>query len=282
MESPNASENTPDSFVKRHSIASYFFLTFAISWTAAFCVAAPHFLRHEALPRLTGVLMFPAMLLGPSVAGILMTWIVDGKSGVKDLFSRMWLWRVAGRWYSILLVFPAVILVVLYFLKELISASYAPNRFFLGVLFGIPAGIFEEIGWMGFAFPKMAARVSAFGAAIALGLIWGLWHIPVIEFLGAATPHGAAWLPFFVAFTTVLIAVRVLDAWVYTNTRSMLLAQLMHVSSTGSLVVLSPPGLTGMQEAKWYFLYGVALWVCVGVVVKRFGKNLVNATASAN
>jgi len=135
---------------------------------------------------------------------------------------------------------------------------------------------------MGFAFPKMAARVSAFGAAIALGLIWGLWHIPVIEFLGAATPHGAAWLPFFVAFTTVLMAVRVLNAWVYTNTRSMLLAQLMHVSSTGSLVVLSPPGLTGMQEAKWYFLYGVALWVCVGLLVKRFGKNLVNATASVN
>jgi membrane protease YdiL (CAAX protease family) len=210
-----------------------------------------------------------------------MTRIVDGKSGVRELLSRMWLWRTGGRWYAILLVFPAVILGVLYLLKEMISASYAPNFFLLGVLFGIPAGILEEIGWTGFAFPKMAAGGNALGAAIGLGLVWGMWHIPVINFLGAAAPHGSAWWPFFLAFTFLMTAVRVLIAWVYANTRSVVLAQLMHVSSTGALVVFSAPGLTGLQEAKWYFLYGVAMWICVGVVVKRFGKSLVGMAAHA-
>jgi membrane protease YdiL (CAAX protease family) len=282
MEPPNASEKTQDSFVKRHAVASYFLIAFAISWTAALCVAAPHLLRHEALPKLTGILMFQAMLLGPSFTGILLARIVDGKVGLKDLFSRMWRVRVAVQWYAVLLVFPAVILGVLFLLKKVVSASYAPNLFFMGITFGIPAGILEEIGWTGFAFPKMAAKGNALGAAIFLGLLWGIWHIPVVNFLGAAVPHGSAWWPFFLAFTFLMTAVRVLISWVYSNTRSVSLAQLMHVSSTGALVVFSAPGLTGLQEAKWYFLYGVCLWICVGVVVKRFGKGLVRSAAEAN
>jgi hypothetical protein len=52
------------------------------------------------------------------------------------------------------------------------------------------------------------------------------------------------------------------------------LTQLMHVSSTGSLVVFSAAGVTGRQEALWYALYGAVLWVAVGFVVKTFGGHL--------
>jgi hypothetical protein len=45
---------------------TYFLLTFVISWSCALAVAAPHLLRHEPLPRLTGILMFPAMSWGPA------------------------------------------------------------------------------------------------------------------------------------------------------------------------------------------------------------------------
>jgi len=47
--------------------ASYFVPTFAVSWTAAFLVAAPKLLRGEPLPTLNGILMFPAMCSGRSV-----------------------------------------------------------------------------------------------------------------------------------------------------------------------------------------------------------------------
>jgi hypothetical protein len=71
-----------------------------------------------------------------------------------------------------------------------------------------------------------------------------------------------------------MIAVRVLIAWVYTNTGSLLLAQLIHVSSTGSLVLFSPPRVTAAQEVMWYSLYGAALWIAVAIVVKLYGKPL--------
>jgi len=100
---------------------------------------------------------------------------------------------------------------------------------------------------------------NALAPAILLGLRWGTWHIPVIDYLGTSTPHGAYWLPFYFAFTAAMTAIRVLIAWVYSNTKSVLLAQLFHAFSTGSLVVFSPPRVTAAQESLWYAVYAAAL-----------------------
>jgi iron donor protein CyaY len=119
---------------------------------------------------------------------------------------------------------PLLVLIVLLCLQSFVSPVYTPNRFLVGLAFGIPAGFFEEIGWMGFAFPKMQVKLPALGAAVLLGIFWGVWHMPVIEYLGTATPHGAYWLPFFLSFTAAMTALRVLIAWLYSNTRSVLLS----------------------------------------------------------
>jgi membrane protease YdiL (CAAX protease family) len=240
----------------------------------ALAVAAPNLIHDEPLPKMTGILMFPAMLLGPTFAGIVLTRIVDGKSGLRVLFSQMCRAWVLPRWYTALLLPPALVLTVLLLLERFASPVYAPNRFFMGILFGIPAGFLEEIGWMGYAFPKMRSETNGLAPSILLGLLWSLWHLPVINYLGTATPHGGYWLPFFLAFSLTMTAMRVLIAWIYTNTKSVLLAQLMHVSSTSSLVVFSAARVTAAQEAMWYALYGTVLWIAVGIVVKTFGRRL--------
>ena len=71
-----------------------------------------------------------------------------------------------------------------------------------------------------------------------------------------------------------MTAIRVLISWTYSNTNSVLLAQLLHMSSTGALVIFSAPRLAARQEATWYGLYAAALWLVVAVVVKIFGKRL--------
>lgn len=260
--------------ISRYPVVSYFALTFVISWAGALAVAVPHLIRHQPLPKMTGILMFPVMLLGPSLAGMVLMRIVDGKDGLRDLFSRMFLARVPAGWYTVLLIPPVLVLTVLLFLQGFVSPVFAPNRFFIGILFGIPAGLLEEIGWMGYAFPKMRSQRNGLAPGMFLGLLWALWHLPVIDYLGTATPHGADWLPFFLAFTLVMTAMRVLIGWIYTNTKSVLLAQLMHVSSTGSLVIFSAPRVTALQEVMWYALYGTALWVVVAIVVQKFGRGL--------
>jgi membrane protease YdiL (CAAX protease family) len=265
---------TSGQLIRRYPVVAYFVLTFTISWSGALAVAAPHLVHHQPLPKMTGILMFPVMLLGPSFAGIVLTRIIDGREGLRDLFSRVFLARVPAVWYTALLIPPVLVLTVLLFLQRFVSPVYAPNRFFMGILFGIPAGLLEEIGWMGYAFPKMRSQSNGLAPGIVLGLLWSLWHIPVIDYLGTATPHGAGWFPFFLAFTLAMTAMRVLIAWIYTNTKSVLLAQLMHVCSTGSLVIFSAPGVTALQEVIWYALYGTALWVVVAIVVRTFGRGL--------
>ena len=262
------------SLVKRNPGAAYFVLTFTISWLGALAVVAPKLLGGESIPKFSGILMFPVMLLGPVVSGILLTRAIDGISGLRDLFSRMRRIRVPAQWYAALLIPPATIFLVLLFLKTLVSPVFAPNRFLVGASFGVVAGFFEEIGWTGFAFPKMIKTGNTLGAAIGLGVLWGCWHTPVIDFLGTATPHGAYWLPYFLAFTAAMTAMRVLICWIYTNTQSVALAQLMHASSTGSLVVLSPSGTTPAQEAMWYAIYALALWLIVGILAMIYGKSL--------
>ena len=248
------------SFLRKHPALSYFLLTFTISWTAAVVVAAPKLLQRGPLPKLTGILMFPAMLLGPSFAGIFLTRRVDGREELRNLFARMRHVRFPPRWYSAVLIPPAMVLGVLYCLKTFVSPVYTSNRFWLGVSFGLLAGFLEEIGWTGFAYPKLRQRFAVLPAAAILGLFWGLWHAPVIDFLGAASPHGKALPAFFAAFVAVMAAMRVLIAWFYECTHSVALAQIIHLSSTGALVVFSPPAVSPAQEASWYALYAVALW----------------------
>jgi CAAX protease family protein len=244
-------------------------LTFFTSWLGAFVVAAPHLLRGQPLPKLTGILMFPAMLVGPSLSGILLTRVFDGPAGLRDLFSRMSGFQFAPRWCAALSIPPVFVLGMLLFLKTFVSPVYSPNRFWLGLAFGIPAGFFEEIGWTGFALPKMFLKLPALQAAVLLGLLWGLWHVPVINFLGTAVPHGAYWPHFFLAFTAAMTAMRVLIAWLYAHTKSIPLAQLMHACSTGSLVVFSPSAATAPQEAFWYATYAAALWLLVAALAFR-------------
>jgi len=274
MSTPTEPPARTENLLTRHPVSAYFALTFALSWLGAFLVAAPHLLRGEAIPKFAGLMMFPAMLLGPSVVGILLTKILDGNSGLRDLFSRMRRVSFPTRWYAALLIPPVLVLTVLFCMKTFVSPAFAPNRFFIGIGFGFVAGFFEEIGWMGFAFPKMRRPDNALAPAILLGLLWGCWHIPVIDYLGTSTPHGAYWLPFFLAFTAAMTAMRVLIAWVYSHTNSVLLAQLLHAFSTGSLVVFSPPRASAAQESLWYAIYATVLWLAVAIIATTTGKHL--------
>ena len=266
------------SFVQRHPVPSYFALTFAISWLGALALVAPRLVRGDSIPKFTGILMFPVMLLGPAISGIFLTLMADGNNGLRDLFSRMRKIRVGARWYAVLLIPPALVLTVLLCLKAFVSPVYAPNRFLVGASFGIVAGFFEEIGWTGFAFPKMSRHGNGLAASILLGVLWGSWHIPVIDYLGAATPHMAYWLRYLLAFTVAMTAMRVLISWIYTNTKSVLLAQLMHASSTSSLAIFSPGGVTPRQETIWYVIYAAALWLVIAIVAAKFGKCLAQET----
>lgn len=228
------------------------------------------------------LVLFPIIVVGVGLLGVLLTALVDGRSRLSDLFARMRRWQVSPAWYAVALLIPPVLIwAVLRVLSTFVSPAFAAGLLPLGIVFGVIPGFFEEIGWTGYAFPKMrTAKRSTLATAVLLGVLWGLWHAPVVDALGAAAPHGAYWAPFFLAFIALVTAMRVLIVWIYSNTSSVLLAQLAHASSTASLVVLSASHANPAQEALWYAIYAGALWLVVALVVVMFGVDLVRWPAA--
>jgi membrane protease YdiL (CAAX protease family) len=250
--------------IQRYPATSYFITAFFISWAGAFILVAPKLFSGQPIPKMDGILMFPIMIIGPAASSIILTALTEGKAGLQNLRSRMGKWKVPGKWYIIsFLIPPCLVTIVLLLLRNFVSPVFTPQFFVLGFLFGIPAGFFEEIGWTGYAFPKLRLSHSFIKSGLILGLLWGLWHLPVIDFLGAASPHGDYLLPFALAFIAAMAAIRIIIVWIYSYTNSTLLAQFMHAVSTGSLVIFGPPKVSSAQETLWYALYAVALWMVI-------------------
>ncbi len=260
--------------IKRHPVRSYFALAFTISWIGSLIVGGAKLLRGESLNPNDLWLMGLFMVAGPSVAGILMTYLTEGKKGLQDLLSRMTKWQVGVRWYSALLIFPFFVLLVLLTFAKLVSPEFTPTFFAIGILMGLFAGFIEEIGWMGFAFPKMQVKYSILSATLYLGFLHALWHI-MASFLGSFAIFGEYWLPYFLGFSLFVIALRVLIVWVYINTRSLLLAQLMHASSTGFLSILVPMTMAPVYWTIFYSVYALVLCAIAALVISRYGKTLV-------
>jgi membrane protease YdiL (CAAX protease family) len=263
--------------IKQHPVASYFILAYTITWVGSFIVAGPKFLRGEVIEMMDILIMWMAMLAGPSIAGITLTRIVDGKSGLRDLFSRMRLWRVGVKWYAAAIFIPPILIVfILLALSIFVSPDYAPGFFALAIIAGLVTGFFEEIGWTGYALPKIQLKHTALATAIMIGLLHGTWHL-MAGYIGSVQNLGTYFIPNFITMWIVgMMAMRVLQVWVYNNTNgSVLLIQLMHASSSGFLIVFTPSYSSPANETFWFAVYAVVLWIVVAIVIAIYGKHLV-------
>ncbi len=254
-------------------MASYFFMVFTIAWVGSILVAGPKYLHGKPIEPSDSGLMAIFMLAAPIVSGILMTYIVDGKRGLKELFDRMKKWRI-GKWYVVLMIFPILILLLSLLLSVIVSTEFTPIFLPIGILMGILAGFLEEIGWMGFAFPKIRLKYGLVSASILLGFLHGMWHI-VVWFIMQFPILGIYWLPYFISFVLFLIAFRVIIIWVYSNTSSLFIAQLMHASSTGFLVTLIPTDIKPVNWVIFYAIYAFLMWIIALAIIRKYGKDLI-------
>jgi membrane protease YdiL (CAAX protease family) len=245
--------------MQHHPLAFYFTIVYGASAVALFVIGPPNLEDRPAHLALTPLVVFPLLVITVGAAGVGLSAATGARSAVVRLLLGAASWHVSPVYYLGILLPPAAIAAALLLLMFLIGPAYTPSFFPIGIAFGILAGFFEEFGWSGFAYPRMRTRFGALPGAAILGLLWGLWHLPVVDSLGAATPHGPAWPFFFGAFIVMLTALRILIAWVFASSGSLLLAQLTHASSTGFLVVLGAARVTAAQEATWYALYGLLL-----------------------
>lgn len=264
------------SFIKRHPLVSYFGTAYGITWGSILIFLASKGFQLTSLQvqdvSILFVIVFVAMLLGPSTSGILLTGLLDGRNGLRELWLQIRRWQVGLPWYAVsLLTVPVLTLIIFSALKGFVSPVYAPSfRIALGIA-GLFAGWFEEIGWTGFATPRLLQRHDPLKAGFFLGLLWACWHM-LADFAGNIVNLSLVeWMAWFIIYWILpLTAYRILMTWVYSHTQSVFLAQLMHASYTGWLIVLSPA--TPNTDLLWEAIFAATLWILVGIVALNQGR----------
>jgi len=254
------------SWVRRHPLTAYFALAYGISWGGILILLAGksfHLAVHQPQDR---GLFFVLMLLGPSTSGLALTAVLDGRAGLHELWMRLTRWRVGPQWYAVaLLTTPLLVLAILWPLSAFVSPAFAPRFQAAFFALGLVVGSFEEIGWTGFATPRLLHDHSPPMAGALLGLGWALWHL-VADATGNISTMGIAWFAWFAVFwMAALPAYRILMTWVYANSKSVLLAVLMHAGYTGWLFVLYPATSFG-QGLVWQAGFAASLWVAAAIV----------------
>jgi len=270
----------PPSLLARHALVAYFALSFAIAWTLiAVAVKGAIPGTSDTIPSRVPF-VFLAMLAGPSISAVALGWALDGRAGLKSLLDHELRRKVRMRWYAVaLLLAPMLVFFVLLALSR-ISSSFVPEVIvsarrgtlvLLAVFVGLCAGFFEEIGWTGFATPRMLARFGTLRTGLLLGVIWAIWH-GLADYWGGRGVYGSLWGLHALEWIVALAAFRVLMTWVYEHTESLFIAQLMHAGFTGSQALFGPSEATVGQSMLWYGLFAIALWMVVAAVRISSGK----------
>ncbi len=266
-------------FIRRHPVLTYFVLTFAISCSGFLIVAGP-----GGIPGNTKQIdkLFPislmTLLISPITAGILSTGLVHGKGGFRELLSRLVKWRVGIKWYvAALLITPFVVTAILLvlslfspmFLPEIFITKDKASLLLTGIIVGLMGGLFEEIGWTGFAVPKIKQHYGVLATGLIVGFLWGAWHVPV-TFWASGDSSGVLslrlFLPPLLFYILVLPVFRVLMVWVYDHTDSLLITILMHASLIGSTLFVLKPQAMDVPLMIYYIIFAAILWFVVVAV----------------
>jgi membrane protease YdiL (CAAX protease family) len=252
----------------RYPLVAFFVLSFVLAWMVW-------------IPAGWAGLPFPIVLLGavaPSVAALILTGILEGRTGMRCLLRRATRYRVRRLIYSIAILGPVLVGlfaagIATVFGGPPLSMSELPLRLgldadaigpALGLLPFIFAGSFlggpllEEIGWRGFAQPRMQKRIGAGAAGLWIGLAWSLWHLPLLHFYPMAT--AGIPLPYYLPLVT---AFGICFAWVHVRSRSsVLLTIILHASVNFAFGAYGPVDVT-TDALRLLALVGVTVLVAL-------------------
>lgn len=234
--------------MREHPLAFFFLIAYAFSWL----LLTPNVLSAWGLLPGDYTVLFVLHTFGPSLAGVLMTRVVEGPQGLARLRERIRQTRIGWPWYLLILLgIPALtILGIVVQPGALVGfRGLAPSLLvsyplaFVAVWFGGgPLG--EEIGWRGFALPRMQPRYGPLRGTLLLGVLWACWHL--YEFLmptqggGPGTGLGT-FLANFSLFLILVVGMAVLFTWLHNRTRQSLFAQITaHASVNTPQVILLP------------------------------------------
>lgn len=242
-------------------------------------ISLPIYFLASLVPQEMTILTGLLLTVAPITAGLILAYRENGSNGAKQLLKRSFDYKRIGSklWYLLILFFWPVIFIlatgVMSFTGEtapdpLVPIVAAPILFVLFFIFAL----FEEAGWMGYAFEPMERRWNALKAGLLLGFIWAIWHAPLYVLSG----QDALWIA---GQLVSLIAIRILIVFIFNNTgKSVFATILFHaLYNVGTMTATSFYTSTGHLLTSLFIaitaIAVIILWDPITLSHYRFGKN---------
>jgi membrane protease YdiL (CAAX protease family) len=219
----------------------------------------------------------------PSVVAIVLTRIFEGSKGLSSLLRSALQFKLGYRWYL-----ASICIVLVGASGQIIINSLLGNHFNLSLYISqlpsfIPLIVIgplsEEFGWRGYLLMKLQQRWNALSSAVAVGVVWGLWHFPLFFMVG--TSQHELHLP-FIGFLIGTVAVSILMTWVNNNTRnSMWAAIFLHWLYT-YVAQVNSSGVTRSMAYNWLEFLPYILMAIVVVVIWKPARLSTNRQSTAS
>lgn len=244
------------------SPVKFFGLTFALSWLIWIPLAMSHFGIAFNIPVTTSNVVRLLGVLMPAASALILTRLTGGHDAVRNLWARLFLWRVDGKWWLAAVAGQPALLVLAAVISNLVSDSkvtpeplVSASAFIVNVVMLLIATLGEEIGWRGVALPSLQQENSALKSSIILGLLWAAWHIPFWLLLDSFDQFGAGYL--FLNFLFVL-PLTFYIAWFFNHShQSLLLPVILHLMFNIVNTVLLPVTI----NVRAFMIFVILEWI---------------------
>ena len=248
--------------MRKYPVAWFYILAFGFSWLGMISGV----LTLRDIPPFDNFyfqLLFIFYAIGPALAAVIVSQVAHGKRGIQNLLRGLIRWRVGFGWYVVAVLGAGGLLLAAQAVTTLLglSATIAMpkvNLSILGFTVNFLATTCEEVGWRGFALPHLQKRYNALIASLIVGVLWGLWHLPLILLGGPMSEYPFLWFISIVAGAFVY-------TWIYNSTKgSILPVALFHGS--GNIFGAFIPGVSPVAYALVNCVVAIALVAVLGKV----------------
>jgi membrane protease YdiL (CAAX protease family) len=215
---------------------------------------------------------------GPTIAALSLTYHSKGREGLKKIWKNLTYWRISPKWFAAILLLPPMYFLVIRVISHLQGVIQPTPEwytqplvilelFVLGVLHG---GLSEEIGWRGYALPRLQSRFNASESSLIMGVLEGLWHVPLAV---------SSWGPNSGLIIIVLILWQTISSfwrtWIFNNTNGSIFAAVLFHAVQNTASTIAP---VNVLVASWIpdliyvpLILLIVGYCIVGIILALFG-----------
>lgn len=248
--------------------------TFALTWSCWWFLA---YLTHTGVIEFGQSYSFILFVLGgsaPTIGAYFAVMKTKEVGDLKEFNSRLFKFRVEYQWHFIALLFPVIIGVMGILIGYLYNNNFFNEQSFQPFYIFIPAflsaiffGGIEEFGWRGVLLPELLKKHGYIFSTVTVGIIWGVWHLPLFYILGTTQYE-----MFFPIFLFLSIGLSAIFTWLYVKTNSIFLCVIFHASFNATVGIgLFIPN----NQIVAYLTYTIMLMLIGLLLVVRLPKKVV-------